>query len=170
MVSAARHPTLSRSWQPSSPNAAPLTTSHPHRTSVNLFAKNLGVGREKIAQPVQNFPKGENWILIQFKSFSDKRTATGFRSSLKTNPSQRRPPAGGTVTVTPFPVTPVRVAAARYASLLLLQSCLYLQTTPECPVCYLGLRLRVGPSDLLGLGVGSGMNDHSVTPGILSHQ
>ena len=59
VVSAARH----RSWQPSSPNAAALTTSPPHPTSVNLSAKNLGVGRKKIARPVRNFPKGKNWIL-----------------------------------------------------------------------------------------------------------
>ena len=58
VVSAARH----RSWQPSSPNGPPLTTSPPHPTSVNLSAKHLGVGRKKIARPVRNFPKGENWI------------------------------------------------------------------------------------------------------------
>ena len=44
VVSAARH----RSWQPSSPNAAALTTSPPHPTSVNLSAKNLGVSRKKM--------------------------------------------------------------------------------------------------------------------------
>ena len=44
VVSAARH----RSWQPSSPNGAAPTTSPPHPTSVNLSAKNLGVGRKKM--------------------------------------------------------------------------------------------------------------------------
>ena len=58
VVSAARH----RSWQPSSPNGQATSTSPPHPTSVNLSAKNLGVGRKKIARPVRNFPKGENWI------------------------------------------------------------------------------------------------------------
>ena len=59
VVPAARH----RSWQPSSPNGQATSTSPPHPTSVNLSAKNLGVGRKKIARPVRNFPKGENWIL-----------------------------------------------------------------------------------------------------------
>ena len=59
VVSAARH----RSWQPYSPNGPPPTTSPPQPISVNLFAKKLGVGREKIARPVRNFPKGENRIL-----------------------------------------------------------------------------------------------------------
>ena len=44
VVSAARH----RSWQPSSPNGQATSTSPPHPTSVNLSAKNLGVGRKKM--------------------------------------------------------------------------------------------------------------------------
>jgi len=55
VVPAARH----RSWQASSPNGAAPTTSPPHPTSVNLSAKNLGVGRKKMPDRYENSRKAK---------------------------------------------------------------------------------------------------------------
>ena len=41
------------------PQTPPL---QPLPTSVNLSAKNLGIGRKKLPDRYENFPKGENWI------------------------------------------------------------------------------------------------------------
>ena len=54
---------------------------------MNLSAKNLGVGQKKIARPVRNFPKGKK---LDLKSFSEKRTGRGFRSTLNPPGSRER--------------------------------------------------------------------------------
>ena len=66
MVSAARR----RSSLPSSPNAAPPTTSPPHPLPRPI----LRGWPEKITRPLRNFPKIEDWILI-----NRKKAAKGFR-------------------------------------------------------------------------------------------
>ena len=72
VVSAARH----RSWQPSSPNAAALTTSPPTPTSAARFEELAG----KKCPTGTKFPERRK---LDLKSFSNKRTGRGFRSTLK---------------------------------------------------------------------------------------